>query len=152
MTLNKFVTDSDMFRSWQWVMEGFGDGLNISHQILAFLYLGTLHVKQNAPSQNTLNHNSFKITTFNKPQNRKGFDVCDFFIDTSCSFRIMHQNIAGFLSKKDLLEITLSDLRNDKKNKRCSLFSCSETFIQRNNEASIHLKGLFSGFIFLPAY
>lgn len=55
----------------------------------------------------------------------------------------MHQNIAGFLSKKDLLEITLSELRNNKK--IIDVLCLSETFIQRNNEANIRLKGYSVG-------
>lgn len=52
----------------------------------------------------------------------------------------MHQNIAGFLNKKEMLEVTLSELSNKYK-QPIDLLCLSETFIQQNSELNIQLHG-----------
>lgn len=61
--------------------------------------------------------------------------------------RIMHQNIAGFLSKRDVLEITLYEL-STKYNRPIDILCLSETFIQQNHELNIQLKQYKLGSIF----
>lgn len=68
-----------------------------------------------------------------------------FFIDNNNmdSIRLMHQNIAGFLCKNELLEITLENMSEN--NKIPDIICLSETFVQKNNETNIHLKGYTLG-------
>lgn len=59
----------------------------------------------------------------------------------------MHQNIAGFLSKRELLEITLYEL-STKLNHSIDLLCLSETFVKKGHELNIQLKGYNLGAVF----
>lgn len=58
----------------------------------------------------------------------------------------MHQNIASFLDKKELLELTLSELSEN--NEIPDIICLSETFVQKHNESNIHLRGYRLGAAF----
>lgn len=51
----------------------------------------------------------------------------------------MHQNIAGVLSKKEILEVALNEM--SEKNETPDLICLSETFVQKHCESNILLKG-----------
>lgn len=58
--------------------------------------------------------------------------------ESNC-FYLLHQNIAGILSKKELIEITLDEQENGG---RCFHVLCfSETFIRLGSERNVHING-----------
>jgi hypothetical protein len=61
----------------------------------------------------------------------------------NCKFNtllILHQNIAGLLSKKDLLELVLKDLYANN-GKYVDVICLSETFVRTGDEANINIEG-----------
>lgn len=63
--------------------------------------------------------------------------IC-FFVNKSI-LKLFHQNIAGFISKRDVLEITLAEIC--KKGKKPDVICLSETFIRLGSECCINLVG-----------
>lgn len=62
-----------------------------------------------------------------------------FFVNTDNKLLILHQNIAGYLSKKDILEVTLQNLKEC--NKPIDIICLSETFIIQGDELNLKLSG-----------
>lgn len=59
--------------------------------------------------------------------------------DNSTFFNIFHQNIAGLVRKKDLLELTFKELAN--KSKRFNVLCFSETFVRPVSESNMQISG-----------
>lgn len=64
-----------------------------------------------------------------------------FFVNTLGSniLKIFHQNIGGFTSKRDILEVTISELNTI--GKRPDVICLSETFVRRGSECCLKLTG-----------
>lgn len=56
--------------------------------------------------------------------------------DNNYVFTLLHQNVQRFRSKKELIEITLSEIKNDTKPE---ILCFTETFIKSGDEKSINL-------------
>jgi hypothetical protein len=54
-------------------------------------------------------------------------------------FTIFHQNIAGFVSKREILELTFDELSNN--GKRFDVLCFTETFIKSGNEGNLRMIG-----------
>lgn len=65
-------------------------------------------------------------------------EIAYFFVRNN-SFTILHQNIAGLLGKKELIELTLEELLLN--NRRFSILCFSETFVKSGNEGNINISG-----------
>lgn len=62
-----------------------------------------------------------------------------FFVPNVCTLSVLHQNIAGIFSKKELIEITLEEL--SKEGKKFDILCLSETFVKAGSEKNISISG-----------